>query len=132
MARLIEEKVVGSVGIGKSEETAPTGEAPYYPPYTPPATPPVAPSRRAEMTRSQYYTQHEKILKELNREGKRGKCLTPEDIATKTNIDIEDVKEHLSIITLDEAGAEIHEKSGVVCATDAMQHLVENLRKLRT
>ena len=129
MSRLIEEKIVATVGVGETE-----GEpgVPYVPPYAPPPAIPVAPSRISKVTRSKYYSDHEKILKELNKEGKKGKCLTAEEIAVKTNIDIEDVKAHLSIITLDEAGAEVHEKSGIICSTDGMSHLVESLRKLRT
>lgn len=123
MAELVDVVEIGTVEI-------PRGEEPLGVPGAP--TLPAAPSRRAKVTRSAFYTAHAKVKKEIDKAGKGGLCLTPEEIATKTNIDIEDVKEHIEIIKLDEAGAEVHEKSGVVCSTDGMSKLVETLRRLRT
>ncbi len=119
---VVDELVIGTVEIARP------GTTPVGPKPTPPAAPtmPVAPPRRAaKVSRSKYYEEHEKILKLLRRE----MCLTDEEVAAKTGIDIESVKEHRQIMELDEAAIAVQEKeNSPICHVD---RLAKKLRTLR-
>jgi len=137
--RLIEEKIVGSFKIGEEEEEAPyveveivEEEAPevHEEEYTPPLVGPHGlPGPRREVTKSIFYTQHERVLKELRKAGDKGMCMTDKDLAIITGIDIESVLEHRHILELDEAVKTVQDvENPVVCHVD---RLARTLRKLR-
>lgn len=142
--RLIEEKIVGSFEVGEEEappeapyveveiveeEVPEVPEEEYVPPYAPPAEAPLAPSRREEVTRSAFYVEHEKIFDETVKAADRGVCKTPKELASITNIDIDSVKEHLSLLELSEAVKPVQDNDNP--ATCHIDRLAKKLRTLR-
>jgi len=108
-----ERTIVGQVSIGRT----PT------PPYVPPVTPPVT---------ATFLADHKKIRAYLEKQGKKYLCPTIDEIAGTTGISKEVTQIHIDVMSEDEALAVVQKGANpAICSVDAMQRLVENLRKLR-
>ena len=140
MTKLLEEVIVGEVPLGEEEPVTPPyvpGAPPYIEveideeEYAPPLVGPHGlPGPRQEVTRSMFYTQHERILKELRKAGDKGMCLTDKELATITGIDIESVLEHRHILELDEAVKTVQDvENPVVCHVDRLSRVLRKLRE---
>lgn len=148
MARVIEEKVVGSMHIG-----AP-GAAPAPPPFVPtaPARVPyvspsyVSPAYRAPLSAEAVRTgktvvtpkmgfldDHKKIKKFIDKEGKKYLCPTTDEIVGEVGLSAFDVRLHLDVMKEDEAAVSVQKGDNpAICSADGLNRLVDNLRKLRT
>ena len=123
--KVADRTIVGQVSIGRTP-TAPV-TPPITPPFTPPFTPPVTPPVTAT-----FLADHKKIRAYLEKEGKKYLCPRIEEIVGKTGILADVVQLHIDVMSEDEAIAVVQKGvNPVVCSVDAMQRLVENLRKLR-
>ena len=116
--KVADRTIVGQVSIGR------TPTAPVTPPITPPVTPPVITAK--------FLDEHKKIKKYLEKEGKKYLCPQIDEIAGTTGLSVDVVQLHIDVMDEDEAIAVVQKGANpVVCSVDAMQRLVENLRKLR-
>ena len=132
--KVIEEKVVGSVHIGEvvAPPISPVRPS-YVAPYVAPAVIPVAAARKVEQVPTKFLEEHKKIKAYLDKEGKKYLCPPVSEIMETTGLSENDVQLHISVMVEDEALAVVKKGDNpVVCSIDAMQRLVENLRKLRT
>ena len=108
-----ERTIVGQVSIGKTPA----------PPYVPPVTPPVT---------ATFLADHKKIRTYLEKQGKKYLCTTIDEVAGTTGIPKDVVQLHIDVMSEDEALAVVQKGANpAICSVDAMQRLVENLRKLR-
>ena len=118
--KVADRTIVGQVSIGR------TPTAPVAPPITPPVTPPVTPITAT------FLADHKKIRAYLEKEGKKYLCPRIDEIVGTTGIPADVVQLHIDVMSEDEAIAVV--QKGVnpgICSVDALQRLVENLRKLR-
>ena len=113
---LLDEKIVGTTKISAKA-----------PPVTPPVSPPVTPP-----TTVGFLERHKKIKKVVDKEGKLYRCPSVNDIATEVGLSVEDTKLHLDVMETDEAIKPVQKGDNPpICSIDAMQRLVDSLRKLR-
>lgn len=80
-----------------------------------------------------YLDEHKSIKKVIDKEGYKSRCTSAARIAADTGLPLEVVQEHLAIMEIDEAAKfmETGTEDPLVCGIDALQRLVENLRKLK-
>ena len=127
-----EKKAVGSVPIVTAEGEVPPGPTPVVPPVTPP---PGVGLRPAEIKVPVGFLERHKAIKAaVDRLGYRYLCSTVEKLANELGLEPSVVEEHLRVLELDEAGKFLQtptELDRAFCSIDALQRLVENLRKLK-
>ena len=140
MAKVIEEKVVGSVHIGEvvpppTPPVRPSYVAPYVAPpaAAPPAVIPVAAARKVKQVPTKFLEEHKKIKKYIDSQGKKYLCPTIAEIAEATDLSEGDVRLHLDVMDEDEAVVSVQKGNNpAICSVDALSRLAINLRKLRT
>ena len=103
---------------------------------------PVGPSRPPSVTGlpiggvkklASYLDDHKAVKKVIDKEGYKSRCSSAARIAADTGLPIDVVREHLEIMEIDESVKymETGTEDPMVCGIDALQRLVENLRKLK-
>ena len=127
-----ERKAVG--GVGLTEEGVPVpGPTPPEVPVTP-TPPPGVGLRPAEITPVEigFLADHKKIKSIIDKRGYRYLCTKPSKIADDTGLPLDVVLEHLKVMELDESAKFMETgEDALICGIDALQRLVENLRKLK-
>jgi hypothetical protein len=80
-----------------------------------------------------FLDQHKLVKKVIDKEGYKSRCTSAARIAADTGLPLEVVQEHLEIMEIDEAARfmESGTEDPMICGIDALQRLVENLRKLK-
>jgi hypothetical protein len=80
-----------------------------------------------------YLDEHKMVKKVIDKEGYKSRCSSAARIAADTGLPLEIVQEHLEIMEVDESVKylETGTEDPMVCGIDALQRLVENLRKLK-
>jgi hypothetical protein len=73
------------------------------------------------------------VKKVIDKEGYKSRCSSAARIAADTGLPLAVVQEHLEIMEIDEAARfmETGTADPMICGIDALQRLVENLRKLK-
>lgn len=129
---LEERKAVGGIPIvtEPGEELPPAPEVPPITPAPPegiglkPAAVPVTPTGFLE--------EHKKIKSIIDKRGYRYLCTKPSKIADDSGLPLDVVLEHLKVMELDESAKFMETgEDALICGIDALQRLVENLRKLK-
>ena len=80
-----------------------------------------------------YIDDHKAVKKVIDKEGYKSRCSSAARIAADTGLPIDVVREHLEIMEVDECARfmETGTEDPMICGIDALQRLVENLRKLK-
>ena len=80
-----------------------------------------------------YIDNHKAIKKVIDKEGYKSRCSSAARISADTGLPIDVVREHLELMEIDESVKymETGTEDPLVCGIDALQRLVENLRKLK-
>ncbi len=80
-----------------------------------------------------YIDAHKLVKRVIDKEGYKSRCSSAARIAADTGLPLEIVQEHLEIMEVDESVKylETGTEDPMVCGIDALQRLVENLRKLK-
>lgn len=80
-----------------------------------------------------YIDDHKLVKKVIDKEGYKSRCSSAARIAADTGLPLEVVREHLEIMEVDECAkyVETGTEDPLICGIDALQRLVENLRKLK-
>jgi hypothetical protein len=80
-----------------------------------------------------YIDDHKMVKKVIDKEGYKSRCSSAARIAADTGLPLEVVQEHLELMEIDESVKymESGTEDPMVCGIDALQRLVENLRKLK-
>lgn len=80
-----------------------------------------------------YIDDHKAIKRVIDKAGYAYMCTTPAEIAASTSLPLEIVLEHLELLEIDEAAKFVQKgtENPTICGADALQRLVENLRKLK-
>lgn len=120
---------IDTVEIGV--EIVPEGGTPMGPPGVPTAVTglPIAGVKKM----GTYIDEHKMVKKVIDKEGYKSRCSSAARIAADTGLPIDVVREHLEIMEVDESVKylETGTEDPMVCGIDALQRLVENLRKLK-
>ena len=124
------QRVVDTVELGV--EIVPEGGRPIGPPSGVPSAVtglPVAGVKKM----GTYIDQHKSVKRIIDKEGYKSRCTSAARIAADTGLPIDVVREHLEIMEIDESARfmETGTEDPMVCSIDALQRLVENLRKLK-
>ena len=125
-------KAVAVAGIVEEPGEVPPGPPP---PEAPPITPPPGTGLKpAEVKPVEigFLADHKKIKKIIDKRGYRYLCTKPSKIADDTGLPLDVVLEHLKVMELDESAKFMETgEDALICGIDALQRLVENLRKLK-
>lgn len=80
-----------------------------------------------------YIDEHKMVKKVIDKEGYKSRCSSAARISADTGLPLEIVQEHLELMEIDESVKylETGTEDPMVCGIDALQRLVENLRKLK-
>ena len=80
-----------------------------------------------------YVDDHKAVKKVIDKAGYKYLCTTPAEIAAATGFPIEIVNEHLALLEVDEAAKFVQKgtENPTICGADALDRLVQNLRKLK-
>jgi hypothetical protein len=80
-----------------------------------------------------YIDDHKAVKRVIDKAGYKYMCTTPAEIAAATGFPLEIVQEHLALLEVDEAAKFVQKGTAnpTICGADALQRLVENLRKLK-
>ena len=131
--KVAERKVVGEAQISAKPVPGYVPPSEYVPPAPPPGPAFVAAKAPEKEIPTEFLARHRLIKRFIDKEGKKYLCPNITDIATKTGLDEETVKQHINVMEFDEAVALMQEVDNPpVCSVDGLNRLVENLRKLRT
>jgi hypothetical protein len=124
------QRVVDTVELGV--EIVPEGGTPSGPPSGIPGgvTGLPGPSVMKEGT---YLDDHKAVKRVIDKAGYKYMCTTPAEVAAATGFPLEIVNEHLALLEIDEAAKFVQKgtENPTICGADALQRLVENLRKLK-
>jgi len=127
-------KAVAVAGIVEEPGEVPPGPTPEAPTVTPlPEGTGLKPAEVKERAEG-FFERHKAIKAAVDKAGYRYLCSTVEKLATELELEPSVVEEHLRVLELDEAGKFMQtptELDRAFCSVDAMQRLVENLRKLK-
>ena len=112
-------------------EIVPAGGVPMGPSGIPSAVTglPVAVVKKA----GTYLDNHKAVKKVIDKAGYKYLCTTPAEIAAATGLPLDIVNEHLALLEIDEAAKFVQKgtENPTICGADALQRLIENLRKLK-
>jgi hypothetical protein len=80
-----------------------------------------------------YLDDHKAVKRVIDKAGYKYMCTTPAEVAAATGFPLEIVNEHLALLEIDEAAKFVQKgtENPTICGADALQRLVENLRKLK-
>lgn len=80
-----------------------------------------------------YIDDHKAVKRVIDKEGYKSRCSSAARIAADTGLPLAVVQEHLEIMEVDECAkyVETGTEDPLICGIDALQRLVENLRKLK-
>lgn len=80
-----------------------------------------------------YIDDHKRVKRVIDKAGYKYMCTSAARIAADVALPLEVVQEHLAIMELDESVKYMEKGTAdpLVCGIDALQRLVENLRKLK-
>ena len=80
-----------------------------------------------------YIEQHKSVKRVIDKEGYKSRCSSAARIAADTGLPLEVVQEHLEIMEIDECAKymETGTEDPMICGIDALDRLVQNLRKLK-
>ena len=130
--KVAERKVVGEAQISAKPVPGYVPPSEYVPPAPPPGPAFVAAKAPEKEIPTEFLARHRLIKRFIDKEGKKYLCPNITDIATKTGLDEETVKQHINVMEFDEAVALMQAVDNPpVCSVDGLNRLVENLRKLR-
>ena len=112
-------------------EIVPEGGTPMGPPGIPIAVTGLPIARVKKM--GSYIDEHKSVKRIVDKEGYKSRCSSAARIAADTGLPLEVVQEHLEIMQVDECVKymETGTEDPMICSIDALQRLVENLRKLK-
>jgi len=121
-------KLIDTVELGV--EIVPEGGRPIGPPGGPGYPELPGPSVKQPKT---YLEQHKAVKRVIDKAGYKYLCTTPAEVAAATGLPIEIVNEHLALLEIDEAAKYVQKgtENPTICGADALQRLIENLRKLK-
>jgi hypothetical protein len=110
-------------------EIVPEGGTPVGPPPTGITGLPIGGIKKV----ASYIDDHKMVKKVIDKEGYKSRCSSAARIAADTGLPLAVVQEHLEIMEVDESVKymESGTEDPMVCGIDALQRLVENLRKLK-
>ena len=112
-------------------EIVPEGGVPLGPSGIPSAVTglPIAGVKKA----GTYLDNHKAVKKVIDKAGYKYLCTTPAEIAAATGLPLDIVNEHLALLEIDEAAKFVQKgtENPTICGADALQRLIENLRKLK-
>ena len=111
-------------------EIVPVGGTPLGPPTGPPIG--ELPGPRAKKPET-YLDQHKLVKRVIDKAGYKYMCSTPAEIAAATGLPLDTVNEHLALLEIDESAkfVQVGTEDPTICGVDALQRLVESLRKLK-
>lgn len=120
------QRVVDTVELGV--EIVPEGGSPIGPPSGVTGLP-IGSGKKV----GTYLDDHKSVKRVIDKAGYSYMCTTPAEIAAATGLPIDIVNEHLAILEIDEAAKFVQKgtENPTICGADALQRLVENLRKLK-
>lgn len=80
-----------------------------------------------------YLEDHKAVKRVIDKEGYKSRCSSAARIAADTGLPLEVVQEHLEIMEIDECAKymETGTEDPMICGIDALDRLVQNLRKLK-
>jgi len=109
------------VRIGTVKVTKPT------PTPTPPTPTPPKPT-----TPTEWFDRHVTIRRKVLEYAKIGKCITPSMIAKDLNLDVDTVKTHLEVMSVDKGAVKVADVQGegVYCISELINKMIEDLKKL--
>jgi len=128
-----EKKAVAVAGVVEEPGEEVPGPTPPTVTPTPPGGPGLKPAEVKEMPTG-FLERHKIIKASVDKLGYRYLCTTVEKLAEELGLEPSVVEEHLAVLELDEAGQYLQtptELDRAFCSVDALQRLVENLRKLK-
>ena len=111
-------------------EIVPAGGTPLGPSGVPAVTGlPIAGVKKA----GSYVEDHKAVKKVIDKAGYKYLCTTPAEIAAATGLPLDIVYEHLALLELDEAAKFVQKgtENPTICGADALDRLIQNLRKLK-
>jgi hypothetical protein len=113
-------------------EIVPEGGTPSGPPSGIPSGVTGLPTPSVKKAGS-YVDDHKAVKRVIDKAGYKSRCSSAARIAADIGFPLEVVQEHLAIMEIDESAKfmETGTEDPLVCSIDALQRLVENLRKLK-
>lgn len=123
-------KLVDTVELGV--EIVPEGGTPVGPPDERPSVMTGLPMGGVKKVGT-YIDDHKAVKRVIDKEGYKSRCSSAARIAADTGLPLELIQEHLEIMEIDESVKYLESgtEDPMVCSIDALQRLVENLRKLK-
>lgn len=123
------QRVVDTVELGV--EIVPEGGIPIGPPGEVPSVTglPIGGVKKV----GSYLEDHKAVKRVIDKEGYKSRCSSAARIAADTGLPLEVVQEHLEIMEIDECAKymETGTEDPMICGIDALDRLVQNLRKLK-
>lgn len=80
-----------------------------------------------------YIDEHKLVKRVIDKEGYKSRCSSAARVSAETGLPLEVVQEHLELMQIDESVKYLESgtEDPMVCSIDALQRLIENLRKLK-